>query len=70
MQNRFSGLLRDTWWLWGAFLLIGITMTILVSRFFLVTFPMLIVAFTYYASMRYNDDGTHKGEDEEGRDIP
>ena len=64
MQNRFTGLMRDTWWLWTAFLVIGIVMTILVNRVFLVTFPMLLVAFVYYASMRYNDDGTHKHEEQ------
>lgn len=62
MQKRFAGLLRDTWWLWCVFLLIGIVMTILVSRIFLVTFPILLVAFAYYASMRYDDHGNHKGE--------
>ena len=63
MQKRLEGLLRDTWWLWLMFIVIGVTMTILVSNVFLVTFPMLVVSFFYYAGIRYDDTGAHKGED-------
>ena len=63
MQKRLEGLLRDTWWLWIAFIVIAIVMTIQVSLIFLVTIPILIVAIFYYAGMRYDDNGNHKGED-------
>jgi len=66
MQKRLEGLLRDTWWLWLAFVVIAVVMAFRVSGFFLATLPMLIVAFFYYASMRYDDDGKHKGEDSSG----
>lgn len=62
MQNRFAGLMRDTWWLWVLFLVLGITFVILVDRLFLVTLPVLAFAFVYYAIMRYDDEGNHKGE--------
>lgn len=62
MQKRLEGLLRDTWWLWIAFMIIAVIMTVMVSKVFLVTFPILIVAFFYYAGIRYDDTGRHKGE--------
>lgn len=52
--------MRDTWWLWLAFIVIAIVMTFLVSKVFLVTLPMLIVSFFYYAGIRYDDEGNHK----------
>lgn len=64
MQKRLSGLLRDTWWLWVAFAVIAIVMTIRISIVFLVMFPILTVAFFYYAGIRYDDEGKHKGEGE------
>ena len=62
MLNRFAGLLRDTWWLWGLFLIMGIGFFVFVDPLFLVTLPVLAFAFVYYAIMRYDDDGNHKGE--------
>ena len=62
MQKRLQGLFRDTWWLWLAFAVIAIVMTFAVSRIFLVAFPILLVSFFYYAGIRYDDDGNHKGE--------
>jgi preprotein translocase subunit SecG len=64
--ERFKGLLRDTWWLWIIFLVISIVFIVRVSMIFLVTLPVLVVAFVYYASMRYDDTGKHKGEEQEG----
>jgi hypothetical protein len=64
--NRFKGLFRDTWWLWAVFLVISFTFIVLVNKLFLVTLPVLVVAFVYYASMRYDDEGNHKGEEQEG----
>lgn len=66
MFERFKGLLRDTWWLWIIFLAISIVFIVRVSLIFLVTLPVLVVAFVYYASMRYDDEGNHKGEEQEG----
>jgi len=60
MQKRLQGLLRDTWWLWLAFGVIAIIMTFAISKVFLVTFPILLVSFFYYAGIRYGDDGEHK----------
>ncbi len=62
MQKRLEGLLRDTWWLWILFMVIAIVMAIQVSLVFLATFPILIVAFFYYACLRYDDDGNNKSE--------
>ena len=62
MPKRLEGLLRDTWWLWLAFVIIALVMTIAISKVFLVAFPILIVSMFYYAGVRYDDDGNHKGE--------
>ncbi len=61
--NRLKGLFRDTWWLWLLFLAIGITFIVAVSPIFFVTLPVLAVAYVYYATMRYDDNGQHKGEE-------
>ncbi len=66
MFERFKGLLRDTWWLWAIFLGISTTFILVVDKLFLVTVPVLVVAFVYYASMRYDDKGNHRGEEQEG----
>lgn len=66
MINRLSGLWRDTWWLWLGFLVLGVVFFFLVSQLFVVMVPILIAAFAYYAMIRYDDDGQHKGEQHSG----
>ncbi len=64
MQKRMAGLLRDTWWLWSLFFVINCVMAIRISTVFLVMFPILTVAFVYYAAMRYDDNGNHKVDEQ------
>ncbi len=60
-MNRFRALFNETWWLWVAFLVAGTLMSSLVSPIFLVTFPVCIFTFFWFAYVRYDDKGNFKG---------
>jgi hypothetical protein len=59
-MNRFRALLRETWWLWLLFFGFGTVMSFL-SPVFLLTFPISIFTFFWFAYIRYDEDGTFKG---------
>lgn len=59
-MNRFSALLSETWWLWLIFLVMGVALSML-SLVFLVTFPICIFTFFWFAYIRYDDEGNFKG---------
>ncbi len=59
-MQQFSGMIRDTWWLW---LLIFIVVTVLifaVHPVFCAMYPLLGGFAVYFAVIRYNDDGSQK----------
>ncbi|MFN3193331.1 MAG: hypothetical protein ACE361_22660 [Aureliella sp.] len=57
---RFSALLSETWWLWILFFIGGTVMSFL-SYVFLVTFPICIFTFFWFAYIRYDEEGNFKG---------
>lgn len=57
---RFRALFKETWWLWLLFVVGGIVMSIL-SPVFLVTFPICIFTFFWFAFIRYDDKGNFNG---------
>jgi hypothetical protein len=57
---RFTALLRNTWWLWVAFF-VGGTLLSIVDPVFLVTFPICIFTFFWFAYIRYDEEGNFKG---------
>ncbi len=59
-MGRFRSLLRETWMLWVAFLIGGILMTF-VNLVFLITFPICIFTFFWFAYIRYDEEGNFKG---------
>jgi hypothetical protein len=59
-MERFRALLRDTWWLWVAFCVAGIVMSML-SLVFLLTFPICIFTFFWFAYIRYDEEGNFRG---------
>ena len=59
-MGRFKALMRETWWLWILFL-VGGTIMSFVSTVFVVTFPICIFTFFWFAYIRYDEDGTFKG---------
>ena len=61
-MNRLKGLFRDTWWLWLLFFGTGTVLSIFANVFFVVTLPILFVAFIYYAMLRYDDEGNQVGD--------
>jgi hypothetical protein len=59
-MQRFQGLFRDTWWLWLALAFLGIVLMALVSFVFVVTFPISLFSFVYFALLRYDEHGNPK----------
>jgi hypothetical protein len=57
---RFKALLSNTWWLWIAMFGGGAILSVF-DRVFLVTFPICIFTFFWFAYIRYDQDGNFKG---------
>ncbi len=57
---RFKALIINTWWLWLAFF-VGGTLLSMLDRVFLVTFPICIFTFFWFAYIRYDEEGNFKG---------
>ena len=60
-MKRFQALIRDTWWLWCLLLGSGVLMSLLMSKVFLLIFPICIVIFLWFAFIRYDEDGNFTG---------
>lgn len=60
-MQRFRSLIADTWWLWLIFILAGTILTTLLSKVFLLTIPICIFTFLWFAYVRYDEDGNFKG---------
>jgi hypothetical protein len=56
-MQRIKGLLRDTWWLWLAFLALALFGAKFVDLAFLAAIPICIVTLVYFASVRYDENG-------------
>ncbi|WP_164103673.1 hypothetical protein [Candidatus Laterigemmans baculatus] len=61
-MNRIKGLLRETWWLWTLFFVAIVVLSASVSSLFLFMAPALLVVFTYFAHVRYDEHGNPKEE--------
>tara|TARA_R110002049_G_scaffold72490_7_gene187512 strand:- start:73249 stop:73437 length:189 start_codon:yes stop_codon:yes gene_type:complete len=57
---QLKGLWRDTWFLWLGFVVLLIAMSVLLSWFFLLMSPALLVSFCYFAFIRYDEQGNEK----------
>lgn len=57
---RFRSLIKETWLLWVIFLAAGGGLTYL-NPIFLVTFPICIFTFFWFAYIRYDEEGNFKG---------
>ena len=60
-MGRFGTLFKETWLLWLVFAIAGGLMTAFVSRVFVVTFPICIFTFFWFAFIRYDAEGNFKG---------
>ncbi len=60
-MQRFRSLFLETWWLWIVFGLFGTIMSLLLSKVFLLMFPISIFTFFWFAYIRYDEDGNFKG---------
>jgi hypothetical protein len=59
-MQRYRALLKETWWLW-LILLVGGTGMSYVSKIFLLTFPICLIVFFWFAYVRYDEDGNFIG---------
>ncbi len=59
-MKRYGALLRETWWLWIVFVVGGTVMS-MISLVFLVTFPICIFTFFWFAFIRYDEEGNFRG---------
>lgn len=59
-MGRFKGLLRDTWWLWIAFIIICGLLIYYVSPVLAVMIPVLCFSFVYFAMIRYDEHGNSR----------
>lgn len=57
---RYLALMKNTWWMW-LLLLGGGGLLSYFDKVFLVTFPICIFTFFWFAYIRYDDDGNFKG---------
>lgn len=60
-MKRFTGFLKQTWYLWTAYIVVTVLLITFVSSIFWAVIPMMIVNFLYFALVRYNDDGDFIG---------
>jgi hypothetical protein len=56
-MNPIRGLLRDTWWLWLIFVAATIAGCLLVTVFYAIMFPVLLILIPYFAYQRYDAEG-------------
>lgn len=57
---QLKGLWRDTWFLWIGFGVLLLAVSVILSWFFLLMAPALLVCFVYFAFIRYDDKGNEK----------
>ena len=57
---QLKGLWRDTWFLWVGFGILLVAISVLLSWFFLLMSPALLVCFVYFAFIRYDEQGNEK----------
>lgn len=56
-MRRMIACMRETWWLWLVFFGGCTAMTICLDRVFVITYPVCIFTFVYFAMMRFDDQG-------------
>jgi hypothetical protein len=60
-MQRYKQLFKETWWLWLIFTAIVASLCFFVSLIFLMTVPILVTVFFYFAFVRYDKDGNFLG---------
>lgn len=56
-MNRVRRLFQEMWWLIAAIVIATVAMVYYVHPFFLVYVPIALVFFTYFAVVRYDEEG-------------
>lgn len=60
-MKRYTAFLKQTWWLWLAYVVVTLVLIVFVSRIFWAVLPMMVVNFFYFALVRYDEDGNFIG---------
>lgn len=60
-MKRYLQFLKDTWWLWLAYVGVTAILIVFVGPIFWAVIPMMIVNFIYFAFVRYDEDGNFIG---------
>lgn len=61
-MKRLLGLWRDTWWVWVIFVAQMIALGVSMSEYFLLPLAGLPISYSYFAFMRYDQDGNEKSK--------
>jgi hypothetical protein len=59
-MKRIVALLKETWWLWILFFGSCTYLTLYIEPFMVVTLPMLVAIFVYFAFVRFDENGDAK----------
>ncbi len=59
-MQQIKGMLRDTWWLWLIFCVMTTFLVFLISPFFALIYPVLLVVLVYFALGRYDEHGQER----------
>jgi hypothetical protein len=59
-MNQLIAFWRDSWKLWTGFSAVVVVMAAIQHWFFLVILLFLVVEFSYFAIMRYDEDGNKR----------
>jgi len=59
-MKRIQGMLRAVGWLWGLIFLINTFLAVVLSPFYVLMYPVLLVICVYFTYMRFDEDGNPK----------
>ncbi len=60
-MKRYTKFLKQTWYIWLAYVLATTLLIMFVSPIFWAVIPMMVVNFFYFALVRYDDNGDFIG---------
>ena len=61
-MKRFEVLWRKTWWLWVGLIAFGLFAGIRFGGLFFIIVPIAMFSFVYFAMVRFDENGNHKGD--------
>ena len=59
-MNQIKALLGSTWWMWPPLFMTLFALTVWVESALIITFPLCIGIFLYFAFVRFDEDGNRR----------